>query len=1057
MRYLLYILTICSALLANAQPPITGKILSPSLIPISGATIAATTSTTTRADGSFSILLNHLPDTITITAIGYAKKRVAITKATSLPINITLQETTATLDEVVVNTGYQRLPKERATGSFTQLSNEVLNQQVSTTILNRLEAVTNGLTVSRRINNGGQILVRGLSTMTGPKDPLIILDNFPYSGDINNINPNDVESVTVLKDAAAASIWGTRAGNGVIVITTKKSNFNRPLQVSLTSNIAITGKPNLFYLPTMNPSDAIDVEQFLFSKNYRFSDTSSSSKPPFSPVYELLFKQRNGQLAAADVTNQINAFRQHDLRDDFLQYIYRPSVNQQYAITVKSGAAASSWLLAAGVDRNLSDVAARYNRLNLRSDNNFKIGNNLTASTGIYLTQSKAATGMPAYGDIATIRGRLPVYTKLADDNGNPLPIYKDYRQVYIDSAGMGKLLDWKYYPLTDYTHIDNTTTITNMLAKAGLRYSFWHDLAIDINYQYELQNTKGRNYQDADSYTARDLVNKYSQLNRTTGIVTYKVPVGGILDMATNQIEAHNIRGQLSYTKFWQKHTVAIITGGELRAINNNSNASRLYGYNNDNLTFGNVDLATAYPSFVNAAASFIPSGNTLSATRNRYVSAYANAAYTYLGQYTVSASMRRDAANNFGVATNDKWTPLWSAGATWEISKAAWYKLAALPYLKLRTTYGISGNVDPSKSALTTISYSGTSPYTLTPYATIDKFYNPNLRWEKTAMLNLGVDFKTKSSRFYGSIEYYLKNCTDLYGTSVIDYTAGLATATITKNIASIKASGVDIELNSVNIAKGNWQWTTQAIVNMSKDKITNNYITSTQGSNLVGSGFTGVVGSPVFSVKTYRWAGLDPATGDPQGFIKGAISKDYTALNGSGTQLEDLVFNGAVLPVVYGSLGNTVAFKGFAITARITYKLGYFFQRSSINYSSLFASSQGHPDYAKRWQQPGDETKTNVPSMVYPAVANRDAFYNNSEVLVEKGDHIRLQYINCSYSLPKTFLKPWCKSLSVFININNIGILWRANKQNLDPDYANGIVPPSKTIALGLQASF
>ena len=246
----------------------------------------------TNSEGEFSIRLTIFPDTLTISYIGHPPVKRLVNKK-DLVIQILLPGAEdQVLNEVQVSTGYQRIPKERATGSFSVISNKVFNQQVSTDILSRLEAVANGLKVDRLSSVGSSKLsIRGLSSINGPKDPLIILDNFPYEGDITGINPNDVQDITLLKDAAAASIWGAKAGNGVIVITTKKGSYNQPISVEVAANMTIGEKPNLFYNKQISSGDFIDAETFLFNNKYRFSDTSASSRPVFSPVYEILFKK----------------------------------------------------------------------------------------------------------------------------------------------------------------------------------------------------------------------------------------------------------------------------------------------------------------------------------------------------------------------------------------------------------------------------------------------------------------------------------------------------------------------------------------------------------------------------------------------------------------------------------------------------------------------------------------------------------------------------------------------------------------------------------------------
>ena len=234
----------------------------------------------------------------------------------------------------------------------------------------------------------------------------------------------------------------------------------------------------------------------------------------------------------------------------------------------------------------------------------------------------------------------------------------------------------------------------------------------------------------------------------------------------------------------------------------------------------------------------------------------------------------------------------------------------------------------------------------------------------------------------------------------------------------------------------------------------------------SQFVGTGssvpISGVAGRPVYSIFAYRWGGLDPESGDPLGYLDGELSKNYSAITGSGTSADELEFYGSAIPTVYGSFINTWSYKNLSLDVAVAYKLGYWFRRPSIHYSQLYDSWKGHSDFADRWQQPGDEQFTDVPSNTYTPNYNRDAFYNGSSVLVEKGDHVRLQYITLNYrfSAQKYFTQPKLfEDLNLFINVSNPGILWRANQKGIDPDYNIGqnTLRPPVNFSIGLRTQF
>jgi TonB-dependent SusC/RagA subfamily outer membrane receptor len=311
---------------------ITGKVISAyNGGPLGSATVKTASQTViTDNGGEFHLSLNKGKHILTVSYLTHTIKKLNITVPLKEPLVIALEPQDQQLKEIeVVSTGYQNIPKERATGSFEVIDNGLFNRSTGSDVFSRLDGVSTGTlflknnSTLRRTPYQG-LVIRGKSGLNGDQPPLIVLDNFPYDGDPNNINPNDVQSITLLKDAAAASIWGTRAGNGVIVITTKKGRFNEPFELSFNTNFSFTAKPDLGYLKSIGSSDYIDVEKMLFRNG--FYDRALNPKFPFkalSPVVEILAGQKAGTVSAAEADAQINAMRDQDVRNDFLKYIYR--------------------------------------------------------------------------------------------------------------------------------------------------------------------------------------------------------------------------------------------------------------------------------------------------------------------------------------------------------------------------------------------------------------------------------------------------------------------------------------------------------------------------------------------------------------------------------------------------------------------------------------------------------------------------------------------------------------------------------------------------------------
>lgn len=1041
---------------------VKGRILDEKGEPLPGATVKikdGSKSTQTNGNGEFQLSGIDENAVLVVHYLGYKTREIPVNEL-KMNSSIKMEIKTGELEEVkvMVNTGYQVLPKERATGSFTHIGNEVLNQQVGKTILARLNGVANSVAFDVGVGRP-DVTVRGLSSINGNKAPLIILDNFPYDGDLNNINPNDVESVDILKDAQATSIWGARAGNGVIVIVTKKGGLNKPLQVNFNSNVTFTGKPNLFDVNLASTSDFIDAEQFMFSKGRYNTQLTDRNKPQLSKVIELLVAQRDRKITPEEAKAGIDALRGIDIRNEASKYLYRTAVDQQYAIGFQGGSQATAYNISAGYDRNLTTLDGTSERMNLRAANTFKPIEKLQINTVLYYTNSNAKTGRSEYQPGSIGGRRIYPYTQLKDEHGNDIPV-DIYRKLYTDTAGAGKLKDWKYYPLEDYKSDRTTTNLQSVLASANVNYQFMDGLSLDLKYQYENQQAKTRVLRDENSFFARDMINRGTRINRTTGAVTYIIPEGGILSNGQSSVISQNTRAQLNFNKTFGDHNVVAIGGGEVRSMNTKTSSGLIYGYFDDILKTGKVDYLNQYTDFLTGNRTFLGDGLNLAERLNNYTSLFGNAAYTYKGKYTISGSARKDLSNLFGVETNNKGVPLWSAGASWNLSEESFYNVSFLPYLKLRATYGVSGNLDPRQAAVTAFVSAGSAFYTNLPQASIYNYPNPELRWEQAKMFNVGADFEIINNVLSGSIEYYHKRGKDLFGLEEMDYTT-TGVKTMLKNVADMKGNGVDIELSS-RILNREIKWFQNFNFSYNTNEVTKYYNKTVIGSDFVNNGnntATPLVGQPVYSVVSQRWAGLDPLTGEPQGYLNGVVSKDYAALRGIQNPIENMIFHGSAMPTVFGNFTNTVSWKDLSLSVNIVYKMGYYFRRASVDYNDVnkFGGNGIHADYAKRWQNPGDEKNTSVPSFIFPNNENRNSFYNGSEVLVSKGDHIRLQFINLAYSLKKSqFAKLPVKELQFYTNASNLGILWKANKFDLDPDY-NNVFRPRPSYAFGLRANF
>lgn len=1056
--------------LSQSTQGLKGRLTAAGQTSVSGAAIRLIhnkQATVSGTDGNFSFQAPlSFPDTLIISHIGFRTLQTVVRNGDF--IQAVLEPLNAQLEDVIVSTGYQQLPRERATGSFTLVNQELVNRRVSTNILDRLDGVTSGLLFNRTNISDEPFSIRGRSTLLGSASatPLIVVDNFPYEGELNNINPNDVESISILKDAAAASIWGARAGNGVIVITTKKGFYNKKMRVDLSTAYTITDKPDLFYSRGFLPSSQyLEAEQYLFSRGYYDANlNNTTTRPAITPAVEILALQRAGKITAAEANSQLGALMNNDVREQYSRYLYRKSAAQQYAVSVRGGGNQAAYVLSAGFDQNQNTgVRTGFDRVTLGSSITLAPIKNLEITAGINWVRTVTDNSNPfATGQSSlSFYNNNPIYpyAQLVDAGGAVARIVKDYRTGFVDSLQKIGYQDWSYRVLDEVNLGNNKMKFTETLLRSSVRYRFAKGFTADLQFQHEAQLRNDRNYRSQETYYVRNLVNAYSQRNITTGVFTYMFPQGGVLNLFSRSLTASHLRGQLHYDRtFNTQHTLTALAGAELKEVKVVSNTQNLYGYDDElGTVVSNIDYRSSLPTLPSGSRVLPAPGGAETGSLNRYISYYANAAYTYAGRYTVSLSGRKDGANLFGVKVNDKITPLWSAGLAWDITKEKFFQWNLLRQLKLRSSFGFNGNVY-NASAYLTARYIGGN-FAGANYALVSSAPNPELRWEKVQNFNIGVDFATRNNVLSGSIDWYSKKGLDLIETAPLAPSTGFSS--FMGNAASTLTRGVDVLLNARIIERG-LQWNVNLLFSALKDKVLV-FDTKYAAPSLVNTygSLVAVPGNALFGIYAYRWAGLDPTNGDPMGYRNGATSKDYANL--VNTPADSLVYKGSARPTVFGSVRNEFTWKRFSLSFNITYKLGYVFRRSttSINYSDVVNTSF-HADYAKRWKNPGDEEFTNVPSMAYPSNASRNNFWLYAEPMVEKGDHIRLQDIRFAYTLDRQLLKraPF-NNLQVYLYANNLGMLWKANRAGIDPDANDNSFlssyPAPFALSIGLRADF
>lgn len=1034
-----------------AQHRFNGRVVDEKGKPLIGANVyidVLQKSILTNIGGEFNFDAPIDSVTIKVTYVGF--RSVATVIGGGEFREVLLPKLESTIEEVIVSTGYQNIPKERATGSFGVVLQDDLDRQLSTDFKSRLEGIVPGMLFDHRsAGNHMKISIRGTSTLFSNLDPLIVLNQVPFDGSLDDINPNDIESVTVLKDAAAVSIWGARAGNGVIVITTKTGRSNTSPLLSFNTNLGIAQKPDMSRLQWISGTDFLELESFLFSEKFydsRYTDGYSRLSPWVAALYE----NQEGRLPESDLTELYERLSEIDLRQQLNDHVYRHANRYQNNLSLRGGTDMYRYSYSLGYDRDISVLNQRATRITLRADQNIQITPRLSADISVFGAHSGSMSDHEGYTEYST----FPTYTQLKGTDGENLAVEKFYRNSFIDEALTEGLLNWSYRPL-DEQRFSRPRSNENMAnINLGIRYRLFEGLNLSMLYQFDKMYASQNTLNESDSYFTRNMINQFSQISGDN--ITRPVPMGDILQKSLNERQGQLGRMQLDYSHDWGNHNVTALSGVEAKTLRNTGSSSWIYGYDANNLTFSNVDFDTMFSTYSpNTGWQRIPAGVSLTGTTGKFLSAYINMGYTFMDKYFLSLSARQDGSNLFGIDTNQKFVPLWSVGGAWHINRESFFNSSLFNTLKIRATYGYNGNINTNVSSLTTMTTYTYGNINNQAFGALRNPPNASLRWEKNRMLNIGVDFSMFSNSVDGSVEYYRKNNTDLIGYMPINQTTGardLASSTYRYlgNSASTTGSGIDVILRGFYGGEG-FKMSSTAVFGYSNIKTSHYESEPATALDYINGGqvISPIVGKPAYSIFALQWAGLDPENGNPQGILNGEVSKDYAAILNE-TDPSELEYFGAALPLYFGSFKQTFGYRGFSFSFMLTYRLGHYFRKSGINYGALLNGTASHSDYALRWKAIGDEDFTDVPSFQFPLDPNRDNFYARSAALIGKADNLRLRDISLSYLFPKVI---GVKNVTFQFYARNLGLIWKADDGEIDPEYVALGINPEYSIGIKL----
>lgn len=1018
-------------------PPITGHVIDSLGKPIAGVTVTvsapgrgAYAATSTDSKGYFEILAAK-GEKLSFSIVGF--EPLTLTVANQTQLNVTLTVKVSELNELVlqsVNTGYQRIRPEQSTGAVAQISTKEYEARISTNFIDGLVNRLPGLMINNNINFTGTVPgssgsssrplfnIRGISTMSPNQNPLIVIDGYPTELTMDMLDPNEIKSVTILKDAAAATVYGVRASNGVIVIERKQASLGKP-KFAFRATAGFTPEENFKRYRWADDASSVvmNYKRDVFSSSVNQSTwglLANAGEGAISrdPVYYIMAQQ------AAKVITQDQADRAYaelagyDNLDDYSRLFQRSALTQTYNLNVSGGSGNALYYITTNYTRNrLSQINNDNNRLLLSARTNLKFSQRLSLEL-ITDYQEQRTNGANVPGAAST-----NPFERYEDVNGQPgfvsgrgvTPFYNNY----LLSRG---LEDNLYYPLIEANSINSKRKTINNRITANFNYNIGSGFDLSFGGIYESSRSDYRRLASAASFEVKNYINQYAALT-SDGVIKFNIPKGDFLQQEAANTTNYTGRAQLNYNKkIGSLHSLNAIVGAEIRKLVNSSHFTSQFGYNDKTLLLQPVDYAGINNGTV--IGTFGLSSNLRNGysnlfneqyTEDRFLSGYTNLVYAFKNTYSLTGSIRIDQSNLFGTDPKYKYKPLWSLGAAWNIHKEEFMRdLGWINMLKLRGAYGFNGNV-AKMSLPQVIAQAVMNNYTepATPALRKLSYSNSSLRWEQTRSLNVGLDYRF-SNNIYGTVDYYIKKSTDLMGNTLIDPTIGESPAVI--NQATINNKGIEFSLHADWIATNKLNWNTGLVAARNTSKVLDVYRRgdyNPQTLNALGY----VKGSPVGALFSYRYGGLDnegyPTVVNEKGQVYRTNIGNSSAPVAIAMKADTaglVLYSGSSIPTINVGLSNRVDIGRFYIFCMINYYGGFKVRVPRPNPSET-RPLEGAGNY---WKQPGDENITDVMTLRgFYANGNAIAAYNYADRYVVNGDYITLGDLTVSYSLDDTRL--------------------------------------------------
>lgn len=1047
--------------------------------PVIGATIAVMSAqgtvahgTTTDLDGKFKLEVPSGTQNLTCRFMGYTTTTIHLQTGKD-NYTVYMENDSKQLNELVV-TGYQAIDRRKLTSAVTtiKMSDEIIGgvNNIDQALAGQIAGLSS-VTSSGSPGAPVKLRIRGTASLSGTQDPLWVLDGIPLEGtdipsmedlqDIDNIyqtsiagiNPQDIESITVLKDAAATAIYGARAANGVIVITTKKGKAGKP-QINFSMKLTYNPKTDIDRLNLLNSDEKVDLELGLLQSDYTYRENKGDVARIIAG-YGLTdaYKAGGWNALSPEAQADINALRA--VNTDWNDILFRGVFNQEYNVSLSGGSEKATYYSALGYYVEQGNVeSVKNDRFNLTLKTDYRINSKLKVGASVfanrrkqrsYLTYNEGFTNPVYYSRIAN------PYMRPFDDEGNYI-----YDTNVQHRQGDDIVPDFNIFE--ERVNTSNENTFTSLMSIFDAEFKWNEHFKVTSQFGLQWDENMIEKYAGQDSYAMRREKEQH-QYNGTTVL-----PEGGSNKITENHSSQWTWKAMAEYqNRFKDIHELELMAGTEIRHNEDKSLYSAVYGYDARTLTskpiiFPNEEKAESVPL------------HTETYLENAFVSWFATGSYTLLHRYTLGGSIRFDGSDIFGVAKKYRYLPLYSVSGLWRISDEPFMKnVTVINNLGLRASYGLQGNIDKNTSPYLIGIYDQT---TILPGNSEDAIRpssapNPDLRWEKTQSANIGMDLSLWDNIISLSVDYYYRKGTDLIGLRMLPLETGYTSTTV--NWAQMENEGVEVALTTRNIHTKDFTWFT----NLNFGYNDNTVLRETVAENAIRPSREGYSVGAIFAYKT---AGLDDE-GYPLFLTQDGrkvTATEFFKLNNAGAstlsaeeQRNLYSYIGSTEPKVSGGFMNTFKYKRVTLGINCIFNFGMYVQTTPTydptNYDRGLNSDR---DILNRWTP--DHTNTTLPKLMtendgrtgeYLRYKEQNLF-RELDIWVKKQNYFRFESIRLGYELPEKWLKPvGIKSASVSLEGRNLWVI-ASNYQNyLDPETMGNpyAAPIPKSFIFGLNVNF